>query len=573
LELLEDRLVPAVINVNSTADILAPPSGTVTLRSAIEQANKTAGGNLINLTVPGTYNITLPGKPGETDNAAGEFAILPPSGGNLTIVNTSGGQVTVDGNRLNRVFDINPKLNAGLKVTLEGFTIENGLASPGDGPGASGGGIRDQGKASLSLIDMVVTHNVATADGGGISMENVVNAPWFLSINNSTISYNRAGDAGGGIDEDGQGTVVIGEGTKIIDNTSVNQGAGIWLDAIPVGSVLRTANLAVIDTLVAYNKALAPGNFGGGIGNAGNGSVTIVKSTIEYNYSGGEGGGFADQNNVGVLIVQSSLFRGNVAVANGGGIQEGGSATTITNTEVTGNSSGGVGGGIFANGITLTINSSTIDNNISSGDGGGIEVETTGTAKAVSTITDSTITGNTALNAGGTNGGGIDAAAAFTGSLNLLNDTINANYADNGGGVFWAGTAGSVFVVENTIIAQNSAETGPDANNPAGTFTDAGGNLIGISGAGSGNTGFTASTTQTGTLTNPLNPLLGPLQDNGGPTIGAAGFTIALETEALLPGSRAIGKGILNGAPANDERGDPSVVGGTINVGAVSQTP
>ena len=44
---------------------------------------------------------------GETDNAAGEFAILP-TGGNLTIVNTSGGTVTVDGNGQDRVFDINP---------------------------------------------------------------------------------------------------------------------------------------------------------------------------------------------------------------------------------------------------------------------------------------------------------------------------------------------------------------------------------------------------------------------------------------------------------------------------------
>ena len=78
---------------------------------------------------------------------------------------------------------------------------------------------------------------------------------------------------------------------------------------------------------------------------------------------------------------------------------------------------------------------------------------------------------------------------------------------------------------------------GPDANNPAGTFTDKGGNLIGISGAGSGNTGFTASTTQKGTVANPLDPLLGPLQDNGGPKIGAPGTRITLETEAPLSGS------------------------------------
>src|SRR5579864_7896497 len=83
LERLEDRLVPAVFpavfNVNSTADILSPPSGVVTLRSAIEAANSTATNSIINLTVSGTYKITLAGTPGEMDNAAGEFAIIPPA--------------------------------------------------------------------------------------------------------------------------------------------------------------------------------------------------------------------------------------------------------------------------------------------------------------------------------------------------------------------------------------------------------------------------------------------------------------------------------------------------------------
>ena len=65
------------IQMNSTADILTPPTGVVTLRSAIEAANSNIGNNTINSTVPGTYKITLVGTPGEADNAAGEFAIFP----------------------------------------------------------------------------------------------------------------------------------------------------------------------------------------------------------------------------------------------------------------------------------------------------------------------------------------------------------------------------------------------------------------------------------------------------------------------------------------------------------------
>src|ERR1700745_3731757 len=81
VELLEDRLVPAVFNVNSLADILHPGAGVVTLRSAIEAADtNTDTTPVITLTVPGTYKITLAGTAGETDNAAGEFAILPHAG-------------------------------------------------------------------------------------------------------------------------------------------------------------------------------------------------------------------------------------------------------------------------------------------------------------------------------------------------------------------------------------------------------------------------------------------------------------------------------------------------------------
>src|SRR5581483_3849329 len=128
---LEDRMVLSTFNVNSLADILNPAPGMVTLRSAIQAANATPGGNTINLMLPGIYAITLPGTPGETDNAAGEFSILP-GGGDLAIQNTSGGKVVVDGRHLARVFDINAGFDPAnptpkFLVTLQGFTITNGV--------------------------------------------------------------------------------------------------------------------------------------------------------------------------------------------------------------------------------------------------------------------------------------------------------------------------------------------------------------------------------------------------------------------------------------------------------------
>jgi hypothetical protein len=601
LELLEDRTVPTVFNVNTLADLSISAgvntstgkiNGTnfVTLRSAIKAANATAGSNTINLTLPGTYQIAIPpalpdDTPGTENDAHGDFDIIPKAGSaagsSLTIVNSSGGVAAVSGNHLDRVFDINPNNTtppAGFTVVLRGFTIENGIASPGDMAAGSGGGIRDQGNVNLTLTDMVVTHNSSTADGGGLVMFNMTQGSWTLKVNNSTISDNHAGDAGGGIDTDGTGTVII-KNSLIIANTDINQGAGVYVDVAAFSTSPLGANMTMTNTVVSNNSALAFSitASGGGISNAGTGSMTIDHCTIANNFTGGMGGGFSDENNNGTLAVTNSLFFNNTASMSGGGIQEGGSRTTIANTEFKLNFSGGSGAALFANGITLTVHSSTFADNTSAGNGGGIEVETTGTGSAGSTITDTTITGNRALNNMGANGGGIDAVISVVkgkppGSLALLNDTINANFANHGGGVFWNGSG--KFSVQNTIIAANSAGilgTGPDANNPAGTFTDKGGNLIGVAGAGSGNTGFTAATTQKGSLAKPLDPLLGALQNNGGPVVGAPGFSLTLETEAPLAGSPAIGKGILPGAPATDERGFKSVVDGKINVGAVSQ--
>ncbi len=549
LEYLEDRLVPAVIDVTTLAD----GTGTGTLRWAVAQANANdAAGttsNTIDLTVAGTYNIGQLGALSIFSNAKANQ-----SGLNLTIQNTSGGTVAINGDGISRVIDINPNditpannvvLGA---VTINGVTIENGLAQPGDGATGSGGGIRDQGPVDLTLNNDAVINSNATADGGGISMENAASTKWKLTLNNTTVANNHAGDAGGGIDEDGTGTVNI-NGSTIIGNTTLNQGAGIWLDAINGG----TANLNITKSFIAENTA---GMLAGGVGNAGNGAVSIVNSTVESNSTSGFGGGFADQNNLGTLTVQNSQFLNNSAGTNGGAIQEGNVLVVIA-SEIKGNSAGvnggmpigttgngkpnpvmGSGGGLFVDGGSLTLTLSTIADNTASINGGGVELETTRS----SVIRISTITGNTALNnAGGNDGGGIDDVA--TGMVSLANDTINGNFADHGGGVFYGGKAG--LTIQNTIIAQNIASTsGPDtqfATSPTGTV-DLGGNLIGIGTP----TIFKAATTQQGTASKPLNPMLAGLADNGGQLAGSPGHQLVVETEALLPGSPALGKGVSN---------------------------
>src|SRR5207248_5332567 len=81
-----------------------------------------------------------------------------------------------------------------------------------------------------------------------------------------------------------------------------------------------------------------------------------------------------------------------------------------------------------------------------------------------------------------------------------------------------------------------------------------------------------ATGNQVGTAAAPLNPLLGPLQNNGGPLAGVPGLAQIVPTEAPLPGSLVVDKG-SNGAVVDqtDERGQARVFN-TVDVGAVEST-
>ena len=129
----------------------------------------------------------------------------------------------------------------------------------------------------------------------------------------------------------------------------------------------------------------------------------------------------------------------------------------------------------------------------------------------------------------------------------------------SGGGIF---NTGNRLDIKSTIVAANTAfNASAPAPDVSGAFTSQGFNLIGKI---DGSTGFPAGTDQTGTIASPLDPMLGTLQDNGGPT----------QTIALNPGSPAIDKGTsasLFGQLTTDQRGtgfprtfdDPSVPNAT----------
>jgi hypothetical protein len=332
-------------------------------------------------------------------------------------------------------------------------------------------------------------------------------------------------------------------------------------------------------------------------------TVTISGLTITNGHVSDSGGGI--YNDHAVLILNDCTISDNSATGNlGGGIHNDGknighATLQINNSLITNNSGGIYNDALQAGTATLVINYSTLSNN-NNGDainndgwscifcgngttsvqitnssiidnpGGAIYSDTGrqncgGSCPITVSITNSTISGN---------GGGVNNST--------LSDTVvsNSTISDNGTGIFNDNGALSASIY-NTTMSNNGVEIrnfnapvvvamshtifnvspgGHSILNDFGTVTSYGYNVSSDDGAGYLNGPGDQINT---------NPLLGPLQDNGGPTF----------THALLPGSPAIDTGDPNFTPPPffDQRGPgfDRVRNGRIDVGSfeVQTTP
>ena len=192
-------------------------------------------------------------------------------------------------------------------------------------------------------------------------------------------------------------------------------------------------------------------------------------------------------------------------------------------------------GGVLVNIGTLTLNRSTVSGNTGATDSGGILNGSQGTT----TLTNSTVSGNVA----GGDGGGI---YNVNGVMEITNSTITANIAADGGGISHPFDTGDVAYI-NVIVGHNTP------NNCAGSPTLS-------TSRHTLDSGFTCDFAGLGDLSG-VDPLIGPLASNGGPT----------QTHALLEGSPALNAGSDADAPPADQRSLPRI--GVSDIGAFeSQT-
>ena len=311
---------------------------------------------------------------------------------------------------------------------------------------------------------------------------------------------------------------------------------------------------------LTVSNCIVSGNAEGGLGSnavyngqtPGTASLTIVNSIVSDN--SGPGVGNVVWKESGTLTILNSTISGNSAMGDlGGGIYnrgfEGNAVTTVTNTTISDNSAD-AGGGIFNSSSFLIIANSTVSGNSAGDVGGGIYNHEYGGYGPLE-IVNSTIGGNSA----GRNGGGI--FNTFAGSLVIANSTLSDNSAGSGGGIYNDQQPFATPLVEIYSTILNAGASGENIFNNGGMVTSFGYNVSSDDGGGY----LTGPGDQINT-----DPLLGPLQDNGGPTL----------TYVPLPGSPAIDAGDPNFTPPpfRDQRG-PCFhrVFRRIDVGSVETQP
>ena len=519
----------------------ATASGECTLRAAVMEANALA--DYTTIVVPtGTYKLTLPPAPDDPAQG-GDLDIAAPmdiigSGQSATIVEGPGESGEGFG-----VFDI----HAAVSVTLRSLTIRRG-----SGPF---GGVRSD--SVLSLVDTAVLSNTAR-HGGGVLSNNA------LHVLRSRIAGNSA-QTGGGIVS--RGHLEIAD--ALIEGNEAEQGGGVLLEP---GTVITAPRIALTATRIVDNSDV-------GILDAAGFQVVISRSLL----TGHPAAGYRAPAR-GTLVAQDSGF-----TSNGWGIElgEGGTAV-LTSCEFSMNHRGasrvedGVltaahakvernNEGFSSSGATLRVlrsafygNSSTpiIDRN-----------------KGTVYISASSIISNTS-----DLGGGV--AMSNQGRLTIFDSTIAHNRASQQGGGVYIGNGG-VHLILNSTIAANAAGRGDNIRN-GGDLTLVHSTLFNA--AGSGGRGEGINNVQTVTLVSNIlaaeppalacsryeggtiesrgtnvasdescrldedqgdiegiDPLLGPLTRNGGPT----------DTMALLANSPAIDHAGEYTCPETDQRRAP----------------
>lgn len=581
--------------------ICATASGSCTLRAAIQEANVVLGNDSIVLPA-GTFQLTLVGT-GDNASVTGDLDVQQ----EVEITGAGPDQTVIDGLGADRVFHVinGTRLALSGLAVLNGAAPGSGgggiMVEFGDeepvvltnvrfgGNSASQGGAVYYTGGSLSITDSTFTDN-ASSSGGAVSQT----GEGSLAIVRSTFTANTGGGAGGAVLYSGMGAVSVTDST--FSDNSASTG----------GTLLVTTDDPLTLAGSRFESSFASGT-GGAVFYGGDGGVSVTSCAFVDNVALSVGGGLMVDTTTGALSITGGELTDNLAVGAGGGVFFSSDSGDITLTGVTlaGNSApsgsggglysdttgilrlgevevrdsfaGSTGGGVFAAGQLNTIVSKSrfLSNRVANGPGGGMfdgpALDTAMSETSFSdnralngpggglfragggsaTINASTFSANQATGGGG-QGGGLFIAGGATSKLD--NSTLSGNVAsDAGGGVY---AAAALDIRSSTLMGNRAIVTGGNAIYSDVPITLSA-SIIGTTGVGdscAGTLPFTSNNDNidqggscglAGVNDRVVDPQLGPLADNGGPT----------QTHLPLGGSPAVDTAGNSFCPAADQRG------------------
>jgi parallel beta-helix repeat protein len=507
----------------------------------------------------------------------------------------------------------------GAATVLDGFTVTAGDNATGNGGGmyieggsptatncafsgnyaSNGGGVATTSGGNAVIANCVFSGN-SGGEGGG--MYNVKNST--PTVTNCAFTGNFASFSGGGMANYDKSNAVVTD-CAFSGNTVQNSLGG--------GMYNNDSSPTVTNCTFSGNSGLGATSYGSGMYNDDGSSPTVTNSTFSGNSSKQRGGGMYNRE-YSSPTVTNCAFSGNSAATDGGGMGNfNGSSPAVTNCTFSGNSAAQFGGGMY----NLLAGNPVVTNcvfsaNSAATDGGGMY-----NRESEPEVTNCTFSGNSAAQGGGMYNyfhsdptvtgcafSGNSAASYGGGMYNngsdptVTNCAFSGNNASDGGGMC---NVNGNPAVTNCTFSENSAPSGgggmyngANSSPKVTNCTFSGNSASSSSGGGMCNYYNTAVTVvtnsifwgdtggeiRTGGPTDPtvtysvvqggysgagnlnIDPLLGPLADNGGPT----------NTHALTFGSPAIDAGemLLPSVVSTDQRGvaRPYPSGGSFDIGA-----
>lgn len=340
------------------------------------------------------------------------------------------------------------------------------------------------------------------------------------------------------------GTILLTSGPLQLSASATVLGPGPAVLSVSGGSTTHVLEISSGEATVrgfTITGGSSTGNGGGiRIGSPAGSEIVLEDCAIRSNLTIEHGGGIYNASGVS-LVIQGCLLAENSAARSGGGIFNDNGTVLIAESTIRTNTAD-LGGGIFnASGATAGIAQllrSTCNDN-SANYGGAIYSRGASPGVATVIVESCTFSGNSAGD-----GSAIASDGAWSGNAELEINACTFRGSPSAGGVIanegrFGGRA--ELEIANSIFSIDAP--GASFVNRDGDVTSLGFNLSSEGGSGLLN----HATDQINT-----DPLLGPLEDHGGPTF----------THALLPGSPAIDAGnrsAFGTALEEDQRGLPRV--------------